>query len=117
MIKCFDIAQMVVNQATKDIGDGWVLAPGRMTWLEEICGGIDTFIANGCDEPDGIDVDVNMDTKEIVFGVEFDMCEFKISDSTYSVLRNANSILISRSKEDESLIRMEMRFDGVWITV
>lgn len=116
MIKCYDVAEIVINQATKEIEDGWRFSPGRMDNIHRICDGIDELLSGRCDNSYGIDVDVDIDTKEIIIGVEFDMCEFKENDPVYTFLRGANDITISASKENPPAIRMEMRFDGVWIS-
>lgn len=116
MIKCFDVAKVVIENAAEEISGEWTFSDGRMTKIEEICNGIDSFLADNCDESYGMDVDVDVDTKELIIGAEFNFCEFKENDPMYKILREANDIIISESKENPPAIRVEMRFNGAWIS-
>lgn len=106
---------MVINQATKELDDKWMVAPGKLGVVENICNAINDFLSKNCNESYGIDVDVDVESREIIIGTEFDLCEFKNSDAMITILQMANDILITKSEENEYAIRMEMRFDGVWV--
>jgi len=121
MIKCFDIAQMVINQASKEFCDKFQQDETKLTDLENKCYIIDAFLEPGgsfwCNESYGVDVDVDIDTQEIIIGCDFDFCEFRQKDPMYTLMEKANRIIINMSTEHEGAIRMEMRFPGIWSRV
>ena len=112
MIKTFDIARMVIKQASKEFADKYKQDDGLTSVIQHICDAIDTFAESG---GIGIDVDVDSETKEIIIGYNFDMCEFHSGDPMYEIMELANDIIIKMSDDIDNAVRLEMRFRGVWM--
>lgn len=121
-VKCFDVANMVISVATKQL-DGYHIDKGLLKSFSEICTKIDNFAqgteTSGCNKSYGYDVDVDIKTQEIIVGITFDMCEFQETDPMYSVMQTANDIKIEGFQENvdydmDAAVRMVFRFPGVW---
>ena len=117
MVKCYDVASVIIKQATIKLAGQYHIDRASNIMFQEICDVIDCFLQPnqipGCNESYGVDVDFDYQTQEIIIGCEFDMCEFEKHDPMYNIMRSANDIQIITIFDDK--IRMEMRFPGVWI--
>lgn len=109
-IKCFDVAKMVIDEATSQFGALWRVNDDSLRKLSGYCELIDEL----SDESHGVsyDVDINEETMDISITLE---CEDLIADSKdhtiYSLMNVTKSI--NMFAHDGHLC-IKFRFGSIW---
>lgn len=110
--KCYDVAEVVIDEATKQFGSLLTVDKERQQELRECCGMVDMlaerFGGVSCE------VEVNDETTDIMVSL---VCgEFEIdtiADDFYVLMRKAKRVGF-KSYEEEQL-QIDFIFDGIWV--
>lgn len=111
-VKCYDVAEMVVDEATSQFGSLLMVDEEKQKELIECCGMIDVL----AEKFGGIsyEVEVNDETTDITISL---VCnEFEVdttSDYFYELMRKTQKVGF-KSYEDEQ-IQIDFIFSGIWV--
>lgn len=112
-IKCYDVAAMVIDEATNQFGSLWKVSRSRLDDLKESCKLIDEL----SDESNGVsyDVAVNDETMDISVTLE---CEELVAENKSHVIYRLmdKSKSINMFSQDGHLC-IKFRFCGVWCCI
>lgn len=111
-VSCYDIAEMVIDEGSKQFSPDLVLNLDAVRKFAGFCGIIDEL----AEEFNGtcISVDVDGETKELV--VELTCEEIIIETKDHNLLKvseSANTVSFSKGEVDEGLL-IRFKFPGVW---
>ena len=110
--KCYDVAEMVIDEATSQFGSLLMVDKEKQEELIECCGMIDVL----AEKFGGIsyEVEVNDETTDITISL---VCnEFEVgttSDDFYGLMRKAKKVGF-KSYENEQ-IQIDFIFSGIWV--
>lgn len=108
---CFDVASMVLDEATDRFGKTWKINGDKERALSQACKDIDDI----AEEFDGVsyEVDVNEITMDITISLVCGEIVVRGSDSKlYSAMRNAKRVTFKNADGDN--IRIDFIFGGIW---
>lgn len=109
-IKCYDVATMVIDEATNQFGSLWKVSRSRLDDLKESCKLIDEL----SDESHGVSYDVDIDDRTMDISVTLE-CEDLITDSKdhtiYSLMNVTKSINMFAH---EGNLCIKFKFGSIW---
>ena len=111
-VKCYDVAEMVTEEATKQFGSLLKVDEEKRQELKECCRMIDTI----AERFDGVSYEVEVDDETTDITVSLVCGEFEIdttSDGFYELLSKAKKVGF-RSYEKEHL-QIDFMFGGIWV--
>lgn len=110
-VKCFDIVEMVTDEATKQFGSLVQVNYEVKENLRHCCEMIDSFSQQFGGVSYEVDIDDN--TMDITISVVCEEFETTLMSSKFSLLAE-NSKKISFLTAEEDLIKVQFVFDGIW---
>lgn len=110
-IKCFDVADMIIDEATKRFSPLWKLNTERLDIFKDYCNAVDALV----EEFDGESIDVEVDeiTMEVTITLECD--EVLIESDThmlYELAKRTTKYGFSVSEDGNLLVKFV--FPGLW---
>lgn len=111
-VKCYDVAEMVTEEATKQFGSLLKVDEERQQDLRECCEMVDVI----AEKFGGIsyEVEVNDETTDITVSL---VCgEFEVdttSDDFYGLIRKAKKVGFKSYKKEN--LRLDFTFNGIWV--
>lgn len=109
-LKCFDVAKMVIDEATSQFGVLWRVSDNKLCKFNSNCDLIDEL----SDESHGVsyDVDINDETMDISVTLE---CEDLIADSKDHVIyRLMNSTKSINMFAHDGHLCIKFKFGSIW---
>ena len=113
MIKCFDVATLVTDEATKQFGSLVFEDASKKAKLEEFCEILDDVLLRF----DGMSMKVSVDdeTTEITVAVICDSFEVDDSkDKFHELFRRSNLVLLQADEDSDEMIQISFLMDGIW---
>lgn len=112
-VKCYDIAKMVIDEATKRFGTGYCVNDVNVSSLKARCELVDRLAKrfNGT----SYEVDVDEENTDITISLTCD--EFEIGnpkDDFYKITAQAKQVNIKPCSPDSSQVQLDFVFDGIW---
>lgn len=110
--KCYDVAEMVVDEATSQFGSLLKVDGERQHELKECCGMVDVL----AEKFGGISYEVEVDDETTDITVSLVCGEFEVdttSDDFYGLMRKAKRVGF-KSYEKEHL-QIDFIFGGIWV--
>lgn len=112
-LKCYDVAKMVIDEATERFGAGYCVRGDDAAVLEARCGIIDNLARrfNGV----SYEVDVDEETTDITISLICDMPDIVDSDDEFYVLvSQAKKFCVEPCAKDSIQLKLDFMFDGIW---
>jgi len=111
-VKCWDAAEMVVDEATRQFG--CLLKPDevRKENLKRCCGMIDSL----AEEFDGYSYEINIDDETMWITISLVCGEFKTtahSSCLCRLLQRTDTVSFSKAADEQ--IRVDFGFRGIWV--
>lgn len=109
-VKCFDVASMVIEEATKQFGSTLRLDDGKLAELEKQCEVIDTIAGYF----DGVSYEVTVDNETTDITIALVCGEITIlnKSSSFDVVKCAKKLKFGAV--DNEHFQVDFVFDGVW---
>lgn len=111
-VKCYDVAEMVVDEATSQFGSLLKVDEGKQQELKECCGMVDVL----AEKFGGISYEVEVDDETTDITVSLVCGEVEVdtaSDDFYGLMRKAKRVGL-KSYEKEQL-QIDFIFGGIWV--
>lgn len=113
IIKCFDVATMVTDEATEQFGSLVREDREKKNFLKYCCSVIDDISErfNGV----AFEVDVDDETTDITISLTCSEFELGVDDRFYELLKSAKSFGVKVSEDDAECIKLDFVFGGIWV--
>lgn len=111
-IRCFDIAEMVLDEATEQFSPIWVVDEEKKGALKQYCDALDIL----SEEFNGQAFEVDVDEVKMTISIKMFCDEIEVCDEThllYKLGKVAKSMSFSYSKEDDTMA-VEFVFPSIW---
>lgn len=111
-IRCFDIAEMVLDEATEQFSPIWVVDEEKKGTLKQYCDALDIL----SEEFNGQAFEVDVDEVKMTISIKMFCDEIEVCDEThllYKLGKVAKSMSFSYSKEDDTMA-VEFVFPSIW---
>lgn len=111
-LKCFDIAEMVIDEATKQFSPIWIEDEEKKKTFKQYCDALDSI----SEEFDGEAFEVDVDDVKMTISVKFFCSEFTIEDEShpfYALAKRALSMSFAYEKEGRNM-SVEFVFPSIW---
>ena len=111
-VKCFDVVQMVVDEASNQFAPLWKVNEEKLNELKEKCADVDSMILDFGGE--GIEVEV--DDIKLTISITVSCCDGVIVEGGIVFLRVVNDALsvgFTKSKDGEG-VDVTRVFPGIW---
>lgn len=111
-LKCFDIAEMVIDEATKQFSPIWIEDEEKKKIFKQYCDTLDSI----SEEFDGEAFEVDVDDVKMTISVKFFCSEFTIEDEShpfYALAKRALSMSFMYEKEDRNM-SVKFVFPSIW---
>lgn len=112
-VKCYDVAKMVVDEATERFGTGWCVSDDDVSVLEARCKIIDDLARRF----NGVSYEVNVDEEntDITISLVCDMFEITDKDdSFFTLVGQSKEFSIEPCDKDSIQLKLDFVFDGIW---
>lgn len=112
-VKCYDVAKMVIDEATKRFGIGYCVSDESEDSLISNCRMIDIL----AERFDGESYEVNVDEETTDITITLVCNEFEVGDSSdefYRITEQAKQVIIKPCDPNSSQIQLDFVFDGIW---
>lgn len=113
MIKCYDIATLVTNEATEQFGSSVHEDPLKKARLQSFCNTLDDAISRF----GGTSMKVEVDdvTMDITITAIFDTFEVDDPrDSFHDLFRRSKRVTIQPDEDSDDMIQIAFLMDGIW---
>lgn len=111
LVKCFDVVEMVVDEATSQFAPIWKLNKENLRILNQYCAIIDSL----AEEFGGVSFDVEVDDIEMTITIQME-CQDMVIDSRqhkyYSLARR--SVSLGFSATEEGMLNVKFVFPSIW---
>ena len=111
-LKCFDVAEMVIDEATKQFFPIWTVNKEKKEIFKQYCDVLDSI----SEEFDGEAFEVDIDNAKMTISVKLFCNEFTIENKShplYMLAKRALSMSFAYEKEDRNM-SMEFVFPSIW---
>lgn len=111
-LKCFDIAEMVIDEATNQFSPIWIVNDDKKGIFKQYCDVLDSI----SEEFDGEAFEVDVDDVKMTISVKFFCSEFTIENEShpfYALAKRALSMSFAYEKEDRNM-SVEFVFPSIW---
>jgi hypothetical protein len=111
-LKCFDIAEMVIDEATKQFFPIWIVNEEKKETFKQYCEALDSI----SDEFYGEAFDVDVDDAKMAISIKLFCSEFTIEDKShpfYALAKKSLSMSFAYEKEDRNM-SVEFVFPSIW---
>lgn len=113
-VKCFDVASMVVDEATKQFSPLWVLDIEKYKILEQYCSVIDSLAK----EFDGESFEISVDDIKMTIEIIVEYPDMTIRDKShpfFSLVQHAIEFGFTTNKDGK--LSMKIVFPSIWTKV
>lgn len=113
MIKCFDVATLVTDEATDQFGSLVFEDPSKKARLKEFCESLDDVLLrfNGT----SMNVSVDDETTEITISAVCDPFEVNDpKDKFHDMFRRSKRVTIQPDEDSDDMIQISFLMDGIW---
>lgn len=110
-IKCFDVVEMVTDEATKQFGRLFTESNEGKQWLKEYCKKVDTI----AEQFNGVSYEVDVDDETMDITISLVCGEFetdKTSTAFHEVMQGAKKVAFKSGDSGE--IQIDFILSGIW---
>lgn len=112
VIKCFDIVDMVLAEATNQFSPIWVENPEKKKILKQYCDVLDRV----CDDFSGDSFEVEIDDIKMTISIKMFCSEITIESKShplFEIIKRAKSVTFAYEPEDNNM-SLELVFPSIW---